>query len=194
MSPPNIVAISLFLATAFNFAAIARPGGDWSKTPQEVREWIARQKQPDNPTFSCCGEADAYFADAFEVVDGNVFAIITDDRDDSPLGRPHVPVGTRINVPPHKMVDSRNDVNPSGHGVIFLVNYENENSGEYGKAVLCFVRARGCDVKSSILEDDVVRVEMSVAHGRIQTKPSSRLRYGPQHPSPALNHSIHTGG
>jgi hypothetical protein len=82
MWPHNLVAISVFLATAFNVAAIAKPGGDWSKTPQEVREWIARQKQPDNPAFCCCGEADAYFADAYEVVDGKVFATITDDRDD----------------------------------------------------------------------------------------------------------------
>ena len=142
MWPHNLVATSLFLATVLNVAAIAKPGGDWSRTPPEVREWIARQKQPDNPPHSCCGEADAYFADAFEVVDGQVFAIITDNRDDFPLGRPQ-PVGTRINVPPHKMVDSRNDVNPSGHGVIFLVNYENEKSGEYGKAVLCFVPGSG---------------------------------------------------
>jgi GTP cyclohydrolase II len=92
-----------------------------------------------NPTYSCCGEADAYFADAYEVVDGKVVAIITDDRDDFPLGRPHVPVGTRIEVPLNKMVDSRNDVNPSGHGVIFLVNYENE----HGRAVLCFVPGLG---------------------------------------------------
>jgi hypothetical protein len=143
MSPHNLVAASLFLATAFNVAAIAKPGGDWSKTPQEVREWIARQKQPDNPTYSCCGEADAYFADAYEVVDGRVIAIITDDRDDFPLGRPHVPVGTRIEVPPNKMIDSFNDVNPSGHGVIFLVSYQNEESGEHGRAVLCFVPGLG---------------------------------------------------
>ena len=143
MWPHNLVAISVFLATAFNVAAIAKPGGDWSKTPQEVREWIARQKQPDNPAFSCCGEADADFADAYEVVDGKVFATITDNRDDFPLGRPHMPVGTRIEVPPNKMVDSRNDANPSGDGVIFLVNYKNEDSSEHGKAVLCFVPGSG---------------------------------------------------
>ena len=143
MWPHNLVAVALFLATAFNVDAIAKPGGDWSATPQEVREWIARQKQPDNPAFSCCGEADAYFADTFEVADGKVFAIITDDRDDFPLGRPHVPVGTRIEVPPNKMVDSRNDVNPSGHGVIFLMNYVDEDSGEYSNSVLCFVPGSG---------------------------------------------------
>jgi hypothetical protein len=143
MWPHNLAAVSLIVATALNVAAIAKPGGDWSATPQEVREWIARQKQPDNPTNSCCGEGDAYFADAFEVVNGKVFAIITDDRDDFPLGRPHVAVGTRIEVPPNKMVDSRDDVNPSGHGVIFLMNYVDEDSGEYGNSVLCFVPGSG---------------------------------------------------
>jgi hypothetical protein len=59
-----------------------------SDTPHEVREWIARQKQADNPPCSCCGEADAYFADAFEVVDGKVFAIITDDRGRLPVTPP----------------------------------------------------------------------------------------------------------
>jgi hypothetical protein len=58
--------------------------------------------------------------------------------DDCRLRRPHVPVGTR-----KKMVDSRNDVNPSGHGVIFLAHYENEGSGEHGEVVLCFVPGSG---------------------------------------------------
>jgi hypothetical protein len=41
------------------------------------------------------------------------------------------------------MVDSRNDVNPSVHGVIFLAHYQNEGSGEHGEVVLCFVPGSG---------------------------------------------------
>ncbi len=46
---------------------------------------------------SCCGEADAYWADAFEATsNGDYIAIITDPRDDEPLGRIHRDIGTRI--------------------------------------------------------------------------------------------------
>jgi hypothetical protein len=43
---------------------------------------------------------------------------LTDTRDDVPLGRTHIPPGTRIQVPPHKMKWDRG--NPTGHVVIFL--------------------------------------------------------------------------
>jgi hypothetical protein len=40
-------------------------------------------KAPDNPAMSCCGEAHAYWADAFEATsDGQYIAIITDPRED----------------------------------------------------------------------------------------------------------------
>jgi hypothetical protein len=42
----------------------------------------------------CCGEADAYWADTFEEQDGKYVAIITDDRLDAPLHRPHRDVGS----------------------------------------------------------------------------------------------------
>jgi hypothetical protein len=34
--------------------------------------------------WSCCGEADAYWADEIHVRDGKTFATITDDRPDEP--------------------------------------------------------------------------------------------------------------
>lgn len=37
--------------------------------------------------LSCCGEADAHWADSFEVEDGRYVAIITDERSDGPLTR-----------------------------------------------------------------------------------------------------------
>jgi hypothetical protein len=45
-------------------------------------------------------------------------AIITDPRDDEPLGRRHRDIGTRIVVPKNKI--KWNEGNPVGHGIIFL--------------------------------------------------------------------------
>jgi len=87
---------------------------------------------PDNPAIPCCGDADAYWADGVEIKDCQVIAIITDTRPDEPLGRPHVPVGTRIGVPPNKLKWDRG--NPTGHIVIFLSHYRD---------VFCYVTGTG---------------------------------------------------
>lgn len=112
--------------------AKARDLGQWENSDPRVRQWFETLMQPDNPGVRCCGEADAYWADKIEVKDGKVYAIITDTRPDGPLLRPHVPPGTRIEVPPHKLKWDRG--NPTGHTVIFL-----NASGQ----VLCFVQATG---------------------------------------------------
>jgi hypothetical protein len=96
----------------------ARDNGQWEATPQEVRDWYRGLKQPDHPRVSCCGEADAYWADSFTIEDGRTVAIITDTRDDAPLGRPHIAPGTRVVVPNHKLKFDAG--NPTGHGVIFV--------------------------------------------------------------------------
>ena len=44
---------------------------------------------------SCCGEADAYWADAIEIDGDKIYAVITDDRDDGPLKRQHVDSGSK---------------------------------------------------------------------------------------------------
>ena len=88
--------------------------------------------QPDNPNASCCGEADAYWADEIHVRGGKTFATVTDSRPDGPLKRPHIAVGTQIEIPNHKLKWDRS--NPTGHTVIFLsrVGY-----------VFCFVQGSG---------------------------------------------------
>lgn len=110
-----IATILLALLTA---PAAARDVGQWSESDPAISAWYSTLKQPDHPNISCCGEADAYWADKVEVEEGKVFAIITDDRPDEPLQRPHVPIGTRIEVPPHKLKFDAG--NPTGHVVIFL--------------------------------------------------------------------------
>ncbi len=63
-------------------------------------------------------EADAYWADEVHVRDGKTYAKITDDRPDEPRGRPHVEIGTEIEIPNHKLKWDR--ANPTGHGIVFL--------------------------------------------------------------------------
>ena len=122
--------LSLFgwLATT----ASARDLGQWEAGDPEIKQWYQALMQPDVPNASCCGEADAYWADEIHVRDGKTYATITDDRPDAPLKRPHVAVGTEIEVPNHKLKWDRS--NPTGHAVIFLsrVGY-----------VFCFVQGSG---------------------------------------------------
>jgi hypothetical protein len=110
--------LALLLTAFVATPAPARNDGQWEATPEHVRSWYRGLKQPDHPRVSCCGEADAYWADSFEVDGEHYVAIITDERDDAPLGRPHLAPGTRIVVPNHKLKYDAG--NPTGHGVIFL--------------------------------------------------------------------------
>ena len=113
--------------------AFARDSGQWAQQDPMIAGWFATLKQPDNPTASCCGEADAYWADQVETdSDDHTIAVITDDRDDAPLNRPHVPIGTRIIVPPNKIKWDRG--NPTGHIVIFL---------SWNRDVYCYVQNGG---------------------------------------------------
>ena len=66
--------------------------GQWDAVNPEVREWYQALMQPDVPNASCCGEADAYWADEIHVRDGKTYVTITDDRPDEPRGRPHVDI------------------------------------------------------------------------------------------------------
>ena len=93
-------------------AAHARDLGQWEGADPAIAAWFKNLKQPDNPAISCCGESDAYFADDFEVDGDQYVAIVTDDRPDAPLRRPHVPPGTRIVIPKHKIKHDQG--NPTG--------------------------------------------------------------------------------
>lgn len=119
----TVASVALAFAILFAIATVApaRDLGQWDGSDPEMRAWFQGLRQPDNKSMSCCGEADAYFADSFVVEDGTFFAIVTDDRPDEPLGRPHVPVGTRVAIPPNKIM--REGSNPTGHFVLFLSSY-----------------------------------------------------------------------
>ena len=50
----------------------------------------------------------------------HVYAVITDTRPDTPLGRPHRDVGTRIEIPQGRYNSSVGDPNLTGHGIIYI--------------------------------------------------------------------------
>ncbi len=130
------VSLACAILLSAHCVAVARDIGQWDEaTPIEVRQWYARQMVKENPHVSCCGEADAYWADKHVVKDGVVFVIITDNRPDGPLRRPHIEVGTLIEVPANRFNDSRRDPNPTGHNVVFINHQRN--------LVLCFVDSSG---------------------------------------------------
>jgi hypothetical protein len=84
----------------------------------EIDGWYSSLMQPDNPTIPCCGKADAYWCDDYYARDGKAYCRVTDDRPDGPLGRPHIPVGTEVEIPPHKLKWDKK--NPTGHAVVFM--------------------------------------------------------------------------
>ena len=113
-------------------AAIARDVGQWETGDPAIRDWYRSLMQPDMPLSSCCGEADAYWADSYQVDGDRYVAIITDPRPDEPLHRRHIDIGTKFVVPNHKLKYDAS--NPTGHGLIFLNPYD---------FVLCYVPPGG---------------------------------------------------
>lgn len=113
----GLIAIAFFVLVLVDTAS-ARDLGQWTNQDPAIHEWYEHLMQPDNPAVSCCGEADAYWADDFHVRNGKTVATVTDDRDDVPLRRPHIDVGTQIEVPDNKLKYDQG--NPTHHGVIFM--------------------------------------------------------------------------
>ena len=137
-----IVIATLVLSWSY---AYPMDGPAWDKETPAIREWYKNLMQPDVPTASCCGLADAYWCDTIitrtSTFDGKVHVScrITDDRPDAPLnGRPHIPMGTEIEIPEKKLKWDRG--NPTGHAIVFL-----GRGGQYGQTqyVFCFVQGTG---------------------------------------------------
>ena len=120
------------LSSMLSTGALARDSGQWTNSDPAIRKWYQELMQPDIPTASCCGEADSYWADDIHTRGGKNYAVITDNRDDEKLGRPHLENGTEIEIPDHKLKWDRS--NPTGHAIIFL------SRSQY---VFCFVQSGG---------------------------------------------------
>lgn len=112
-----VVVLAVVIAMLFG-GAHARDIGQWEQTDTAIREWYHSLMMPDIPTSPCCGEADAYWADEVHVRDGKTYATVTDDRDDGPLHRPHIAIGTEIEIPDHKLKWDAG--NPTGHNILFM--------------------------------------------------------------------------
>lgn len=120
-----VLLIQILALTTGLMVAKARDDGQWADMPEQVRQWFQSLKQPDHPRLSCCGEADAFEADSFEVEGDHYVAIITS-------GKGIMQNGARIPVPNQKMKWDAG--NPTGHGVIFI--------GPQGQ-VYCYVTPSG---------------------------------------------------
>ncbi len=118
----DLIAIAWMIATVLwliaAWPAHAKDLGQWENSDPVVRQWYKSLMMPDAPAVSCCGEADSYWCDDYYARDGKAYCRITDDRDDAPLRRPHIPIGTEIEIPPHKL--KWDNGNPSGHSVVFV--------------------------------------------------------------------------
>lgn len=111
--------------------ATARDFGQWDRSDPIVA-WYQGLMQPDVPSASCCGEADAYWCDDVHVREQKTFCKITDDRSDEPRHRPHLDLGMEFEIPDHKLKWDAG--NPTGHAIVFL------SRGGY---VYCFVQGGG---------------------------------------------------
>ena len=131
-SPIIIGTVWAAVFVLFVSAAPARDLGQWEGADPLTREWFNGLMRPDEPNMRCCGLADAYWADSYEVNGDRYVAIITDARDDMPLGRPHIENGKRFAVPNIKIKWDRG--NPTGHGIIFI---------GYGEEVYCYLPPGG---------------------------------------------------
>lgn len=134
----------ILLTLALIFAALAvathkAPAAEWSTDPV-IRKFFRSLVRPDNAYQSCCGEADSYFADQFEVdSNGDYIAIITDDREDEvpadnlnpsvsedgvdteppgPHMRQHRAIGARVHVPAERVGCTKPNI--TGHGLLFM--------------------------------------------------------------------------
>ena len=117
----------------------ARDLGQWKSNDPRLSQWFRGLMQPDTiPPVSCCGEADAYWADQVRVgPNGEIIAAITDDREDGPLRRMHEDIGNKYIVPPNKII--KKDVNPTGHAIIFLGTSSIFGLRSEPRPVLCYV-------------------------------------------------------
>jgi hypothetical protein len=124
--------------SAITTAALARDDPQWADQPVAIRQWFQSLMQPDNPIVSCCGEADAYEADSFEIEGDHYVAIITGHR-----AVADIPIGSKIPVPNRKMKFDAG--NPTGHGIIFIGTPTAREDGRERPdyRVLCYVTPGG---------------------------------------------------
>lgn len=119
-----VAAVLLFGGALYN----AAHGKNWDDDPSiaaNIKTWYTNAQPNESGRGSCCGEADAYWADDHEIVDGNYIVTITDERNIQ--GR--IPRNGQKIVIPSEKIDKKMQGNPTGHTVVFI------NTSHF---VLCF--------------------------------------------------------
>ena len=139
LEPPAKALLGVIFVGGCLAGSDARDLGQWKSNDPRLSQWFRGLMQPDTiPPVSCCGEADAYWADQIRVgPDGEIIATITDDRDDGPLKRMHEDIGNKYIVPPNKI--TKKDGNPTGHAIIFLGTSSIFGLRSEPRPVLCYV-------------------------------------------------------
>jgi hypothetical protein len=136
--PPKLCLTAIFVGGCLA-GSDARDLGQWKSNDPRLSQWFRGLMQPDTiPPVSCCGEADAYWADQVRVgPNGEIIAAITDDREDGPLRRMHEDIGNKYIVPPNKII--KKNVHPTGHAIIFLGTSSIFGLRSEPRPVLCYV-------------------------------------------------------
>lgn len=149
----NLLLVPLLLLGILTSSTPSLGADGWQNRPKVCAEslpaaelracqlWVSNVEQPSpDTTASCCGESDAFLADAFEVDDdGNYVAIITenyqptygDDGEGGSYSIPGYAKGTRVVIPKNKINPNsgKKGGNPTGHGIVFMDTHG---------AVLCY--------------------------------------------------------
>lgn len=147
MKPWHVLMFAaLSSCTAGQLPTFAKDSSQWAQATPERREFFRKAWRPDyGPTSSCCGEADAYEADEYEFIVGELYAIITEgdspmcwtDEDGGQVCKPKIATGTKILVPLNKVLlpPPTEPRNTTGHGIIWIAGN--------GKDVFCYALPGG---------------------------------------------------
>jgi hypothetical protein len=137
MKYSSLLLVLCYFCSPFLSSAHAHDNGQWEHSDPETGAWFQALMQPDAPHSSCCGQADGYWCDTIHVVterngDQRTTCTITNDRPDRPLMRPHVDIGTVVEIPNRKL--KWDSGNPTAHAIVFM--------NPFG-IVFCFVQNGG---------------------------------------------------
>ena len=67
--PIKWLSYALFIYILMSSSVCARDLGQWENSDPQIKEWYRNLMRPDAPSFSCCGDADAYWCDDISVID-----------------------------------------------------------------------------------------------------------------------------
>lgn len=149
------VVATILASLLFITAALSATRPIFEDTPSGINKYmqppLLANGTPPQHSISCCGKADAYWADDFEVDGDQYVAIITDTRDDNLLvdesgnKRIHLAPGTHIVIPNERIITfPPQPPNTTGHGWVWVHVYEDEETGSItGRSVLCYLAPSG---------------------------------------------------